>query len=274
MEMGKPDFTEERLTEAVEDALRGTQYLGRKRVYASSAALCARQTASQSLFKSGQSQELKPETQLYFKMGSAAEEVIKRAFKKAGIFVAAEVSFGSQFEWLNIGGRVDFIIKHAGFPGEKAIVELKTCGKLPKKPHKPHIAQLATYCLLTGAPGGFIYYVSRHVADWKNGMLHKAFKIEFTRAELVYHAKQICIGVTFAEENVLPEIPKEMKKSYCGFCPMMNNCWGDDRSQDLIFRPGVNPESKVDATRLHKKAFERAKMLMEAQPNLRKRFFK
>ena len=209
----------------LEKNLLSKENQSRNRIFASSAGLCARQTAGLMLLPKDRETIRNAASQFYFKIGSSFENVVSRAFNKAGLLLDEE----TRVEWTlgetTISGRIDFTIRDPE-NDEIVLVELKSCGKLPTAPKPVHLAQLYTYMVLTGMPRGIVWYISRSVSDWTGYIKQKPFEVTMTPIERKRIAYKMSIGSVFGTANVLPDIPEDMKKYKCGFCPLVGHCWG------------------------------------------------
>lgn len=187
--------------------------------YASSVGLCPRQAAFNKIgIRTNDPHEVSRE--LYYKFGNAAEEVVAQRFQQRGILLDRELRI--EESRLNLSGRIDFVIE---FNGEIHLVELKTCGKLPSSPRKGHKAQLLVYQALTGIEKGIVWYISRHVSDWHNSLLHAPFVSTPTDDHLRSVLTSAATAKAWVERGAVPPKPDYMKKSYCGFCPLKPVCW-------------------------------------------------
>lgn len=197
----------------------------RDRIFASSSGLCARQTAGLILMDDDVEEKRLASAQFYFKIGSVYEKIMERAFRKSGLFLDAETRVELDIGPIPTSGRIDFVLRDPNDNDEVVLVELKSCGKLPDKPRPYQLAQLHTYMVMTGMEKGVIWYVSRSIAGWNGKLLQRAFEIEMTTAQRETIAMNIAVGAHFAKSKVLPNIPPDMKKYKCGFCPLVPLCW-------------------------------------------------
>lgn len=209
----------------IERNLTSVGKVGRSRIFASAAGLCERQTAGYTFFDKDEAGEnRKASTQFYFKLGNAFEQVVQRAFRKAGVHIDDETRIEAYHEDLPISGRIDFVISDPE-DGKLTLVELKSCGKLPTQPKKPHLAQLMTYLVLTGQPRGLVWYISRTVAGWDGVLKQRVFEVEPTEEERYDTALRLALGAVYAREGYLPDKPEHIKKYACGFCSLIPHCW-------------------------------------------------
>lgn len=249
----------------LEDSLATSSKSIRRGIYASSAGLCARQTAGVLLLDPDKETHRKASAQFYFKLGNAFESVVSRAFERAEILIDQETRISSYHTDLDISGRIDFVIRDRAFSDSLSLVELKTCGKLPDKPRPAHYAQLMTYLVLTGMPRGYVLYISRNVAGWNGELIQKAFLIEPTLKERETVLLNVTLGSEYYKQRALPNKPTSMKRYKCGFCPLIPYCWEDDKD-DIIADEVEDPE------RLLGRALGLVGEFIDAQDVLREEF--
>ena len=176
----------------------------RDRIFASSAGLCARQTAGLSQLPESHSSRRKASTQFYFKIGSAFEEVVARAFESANMLIDQETRVEAYHLDLPISGRIDFVVRDH-ITEEMVLVELKTCGKIPSSPRPAHLAQAQVYMALTGMPKAIIWYISRSVAGWDGELKQRAFDIKMTDEERKAVIVTMATGAVYAAHGLLPD---------------------------------------------------------------------
>lgn len=251
----------------VENSLISKGYPARDRIFASSAGLCSRQTAGLMLLNSDVVEARKASTQFYFKIGSAFEKVMERAFVFADIFIDSETRIEAYHDELPVSGRIDFVLNDPQ-DGEVTLVELKTCGaKLPTKIKPPHLAQLMVYLALTGMRKGLVWYVSRTVAGWDGELKQTVFEVNPTDDEIRETLLKVAIGAVFGEAEVLPELPEDMKRYKCGFCPLIPFCWDGK---------GVSMEARSAKATTRRELLHKASVIvddvMARQKSLKKMF--
>ena len=252
----------------IEDNLISTGRPGRDRIFASQAGLCERQTAGLFYLDSDEEIQRKASAQFYFAFGNETENIMARAFDKAGVLIDRETRIEAYHDELPISGRIDFVLKDVYDEGSLVLMELKTCGKLPARPKPPHLAQLKVYMLLTGMKKGLLWYVSRTVAGWNGDLKQKTFEIRMNEIERKELAYRISLGAVYAKSGHLPERPEYMKKYACGFCPLMKFCW-DDEDIGLVYK---KPRSGIE-TENWRKAQAIANDVMAKQNDLMEYFY-
>ena len=243
----------------------------RDRIFASNAGLCARQTAGYRCLPGTHTEKRKAVTAFYFKIGSTYEKIVKRGFVKAGIYIDDETRVESTHSAVPVSGRIDFIIRDPDRMDDLVLVELKSCGKLPTKPRHSHLAQLQTYLLLTGMPRGLIWYISRDIAVYPGPFIKQVvFPITPTWEEREHTAQVLSEGAIFGNLGILPDKPDYMRKTHCGFCPLLPNCWGSTSGIPLVT---MEASEKVRAD-LICQAAEVATELLAMTPHLQEEFIR
>ena len=212
-------------TKIIEDNLKSTSKPSRDRMFASSAALCPRQSVGLQMIPKEYTEVMKASSQFYFGIGNTFEDIIGRAFNNADLLVDKETRVEATHPEMNLSGRVDFVIRDPDDENELVLVELKSCGKLPTKPKPAHLAQLMTYLCLTGMSKGLVWYVSRNVADYSGQISQAIFEVTPTKAEKKKTIYKLARSTVYSKHNILPGIPLDMKKYKCGFCPLIPHCW-------------------------------------------------
>lgn len=222
--------------------------------YASGAGLCFRKTAAEKVLgRMGQVTVRDTAQELYFRLGNAYEDVVAGRFKDKGVLLDRELRVEEPL--LNLSGRIDFVVDWAG---EITLIELKTCGKLPTSPRKGHAAQLLLYMALTGINRGYVWYMSRSVADWHNGLLHAPLPVTPTDDALRATLMNVALGKLWAEQGAVPDKPPWMRKTHCGFCELQDVCWNGG---DVTFPTSIDDP---EATLLEAKAI--VELVMEKRP--------
>lgn len=252
----------------IERTLKSVGKSGRDRIFASSAGLCERQTAGLMMLFDESGDKRRASTQFYFKIGNAFEDVMSRAFQKAGMEVDRETRVEAVHPQLPVSGRIDFILRDPE-DDELVLMELKTCGKLPTQPKPVHLAQLMVYLTLTGMEKGLLWYVSRTVAGWDGDLIQKVFEVKPLPIDKYNVSLKMAIGTISANRGVLPPKPEEMKKYKCGFCSLIPYCWdGKD----------VGVRAKTPSVKEYMKILQMAdviaKEMVESQEFLKEEFEK
>jgi CRISPR/Cas system-associated exonuclease Cas4 (RecB family) len=168
-----------------------------------------------------------PSSSLYMAIGSAMHKVAADAFRRTGILRAEELrveldEIGPP-KFLPLSGYLDMVVE---IEEEPAIIDIKTCGKLPAAPKAWHVSQVIVYAIASGIRKGYLHYISRNVADYRGAIIQKAFPVPMSDAHISEVAMRIATAHVFMQNQTLPPIPSHMfSKQDCGFCPFQANCW-------------------------------------------------
>lgn len=228
------------------------------RMYASQAAVCARQAVLSST-KTGESEIVAPAQATYYAMGNAIEELVVSALTRERALLFAQYKLPDV--GLNMGGYVDGIVSVAG---KIRVLEIKSCGELPSEPKLEHRAQAMVYSAITGLPPT-VFYFSRHVASFDGTLKIREFALTPTRDDLRATMFRVCYAREAIEAGLIPEMPMEFtKESQCGFCPWKPACW----HSEALPRPVVDADQHVA---LVKAANARVKELMSPDAITRRR---
>lgn len=244
-----------RLTKLITAAHASEHPVRRSRFYAGDLGFCSRASATFCLVSPDFMVQENAASQFYFNGGNAAHEVIEQGFEKAGILVAAE--YHLQDIGMNLGGRIDDVIK---LDDDYALVEIKTCGAIPGSPKPQNLAQLMVYLLVTGIDRGFLYYISRNVADFSGALKSAEFEVIPTEEDLYFTAYTMSVAYFSTLTKKQPPIPPNIKtRSRCGFCPFTSSCWDGSELK------GVDKMTDSQFLEIHKAAEDHARRLMRTR---------
>jgi len=214
------------LVDYIVDGLRSTKSANQNgRMYASTSGFCERQTALGMTYTGDV--VLEPETELYFKMGLAIEDAFIGSLKKQGLLLFTQ--FETPDIGLNIGGKIDGI--YCLPDGKIRLLEIKSCGQLPKVPYGENISQANLYSAITGLPIDLVYG-SRLVKQGKSDeILIKEFRIPYNPVNLKRTMFRVVYGKICADKGLMPDIPDHIHNEFdCGFCKFKNICWQGEPS--------------------------------------------
>lgn len=247
--------------------------LFRDRLFPSNSAECPRQGAAGFMFDKDYIVDLSPSSTFYFHIGDAIQAAVEEALKGAGLFIAREWHLTGKELVPNfkVSGRADIIIRDN--KGELALVEVKSCGKLPEQPKRNHEAQAVTYALLSGLDKVYVLYISRTPATFDGRINQVWFEIEIDQAKLLKVARILATGLVFGEAKILPAPPASIRPSsdVCTYCPLKTYCWEGKSLSYLRNRETYAPEEVED---LYLAADKIAKMVLAARPQAREKFLK
>lgn len=195
------------------------------RLFASSAGECPRRNT----LHASEEKRVKwtAAAELYTAIGTSVHKVLQDAMFSEEALLYSEYHL-PEIDGLNLGGYVDAI---ALVEGKIAVVEIKTCGKLPNEPRSEHRTQALIYSAITGLPA-FILYQSRNVAGYDRQPLLKAYRVIATDEELVSILASLVVStLAIRQERLLP-IPAHFTGAKdCGFCPFKDFCWTGEKGQ-------------------------------------------
>jgi len=124
-----------------------------------------------------------------------------------------EVPTMYSYEGVDIRGRVDILL-------DDAVIELKTCTKLPMKPKLSHVEQVNAYMHFFNKPKGVLVYVSKIQADVAVFECNKnphMFQQTLEKAKILKEA---------IENNTPPEVnlPLSVRRQFCASCQFFDKC--------------------------------------------------
>jgi CRISPR/Cas system-associated exonuclease Cas4 (RecB family) len=208
------------------------------RIWASQAAVCTRQAVLSSTRDDTEITE--PAGAGYYALGSAIEDIVLKALQAKDALLFAQ--FKLPDIGLNMGGYIDGIVRVGG---RVRVLEVKSCGDLPKQPKLEHRAQAMIYAAVTGLQPT-LFYFSRGVADFAGNLRVREFAMTPTRDELQDALFKVAFARECMELGLIPERPISFtSQADCGFCPWKDICWNGAE----LPRPEIDPEQSLEVTR-------------------------
>lgn len=174
----------------------------------------------------------------YMKIGTVIHDIVRDSFQSQGVLVASEARIPRNP--FNLGGYIDDVIN---LDGEISIVEVKSCGKPPSRPHAGHLAQASLYAALVGLPY-HIVYVSRNIMGF-NSLQIQPFSYPTPLAPPVSLFNMIYASL-YVQRGMTPPIPFS-DDSECRFCDHYARCWGSSRLDIQNPEPGPVEDQKIRA---------------------------
>ena len=211
------------------------------RIYASNGGRCERAAALSATV---------PATQMksaalmgYAQLGNAIEDLIVNALDDGETVLFKQYHLPEV--GLNLGGYVDAIIFHQG---HLRVLEIKSCGVVPRAPKPLHATQAALYSAITGLPAT-VFYFSRSVANYDSELLTAQFDLgeagELQRAALW----RVAYAKLAIDQGVTPGIPFHLSKaSDCDYCPFIPHCW-EGLPPAATWPQAVTPAQHVELSR-------------------------
>lgn len=195
----------------------------RDHMYGSSAAFCPRLNYLYAKMVS-LDVETSPESVLYMKIGDGIESALAESLAAKQRLFYSNLRLPKTDP--HIGGKIDLVYLDEN---DKIIIgEVKSCGALPSKPKYTHMQQLLTYLAFGGYSTGKLIYISRNVSNGKR-LLIRIFEADASETSMLRILKKACYTQLAINENVLPGILPEFRKSvHCGYCAFKERCWPED----------------------------------------------
>ena len=174
---------------------------------------------------------------MYMEIGESIHQSVCNALKEKKMLLFSEFKLPPIINIegnLDVGGRIDALVI---VNGKVRILEIKSCGILPKKPDEKHLQQAVNYSSLLGIPA-VLFYLSRNVikdyAGYQAGELAAVeFEVAPTEEESLKAIRTLTLSHFYLEEGILPEIPFKTKTP-CKDCLFYNQCWVDKERFDNL----------------------------------------
>lgn len=196
----------------------------RPHLYGADAGLCARRNV---LLEHNvwMASEKSPTTAAYMAIGVALEDMLAKGLRRNDRLVTTQFKLPKMDE-VYISGYVDLII----FDSEDklAIVEVKTCGKLPEEASPVHLAQVQTYAAVTGIKRAWLTYISRNVRDeFGTKLAMRTFAVDVSDATLLSRLQTAAMSRLAGNIAKLPPVPAHFRKhTECHYCEFRDAfCW-------------------------------------------------
>jgi glutaredoxin len=202
-------------------------YIDKKRDYATgkNAGYCPRMAYLNSKMENEVTLEALP--LVTASMGKAYEDIMLKSLQEQGTLFGYDLTLNNNtfpVPHLNFYGTIDAVVKD---DNEKLfVVDFKTKNSVDDdtKATPADIAQLSSYCALTGLPGSLIY-LSRKVNESYNTIGYKVVQLDIDYKHILHimFFSSLCI-----RNNILPPKPKNFKKTvHCSYCSFLPFCYED-----------------------------------------------
>lgn len=176
-----------------------------------------------------------PESNAYMSIGVALEDMLAKGLNENGRLLIQGMYLPLMPE-VKIRGKIDLII--FDHEDKLALVEVKTCGKLPNEPRPTHLAQIQTYAAVSGITRCWLTYISRNVQgeEWGKGLAIRTFQVETGKDALRSRLATALLSQEAGEAAALPPVPAHFRKhTECHYCEFRDfYCWKP--------RPGLGGE--------------------------------
>lgn len=198
--------------------------------YGADAGLCARRNV---LLAHNEwiASEKTPTTRAYMDIGVALEGMLVKALERGGRLVASQVALPLMQE-VRVNGYIDIVIFDS--EDELALVEVKTCGKLPDAISPTHLAQIQFYSAASGVDKAWVTYISRNVREeFGSGLAIRTFPVDCSSEALARRFLVAAASKLATEAKRLPPVPATFRKhTECHYCEFRDlACWRE--------RPGL-----------------------------------
>lgn len=220
---GEKNDLESWLASALEGGERG-EISARPHLYGSDAGFCSRRNVLLA-HNTWLANTVNSAGRGYMAIGNAFEELLIQALKRNRSLIAAQFK-GPQLPGLKISSRYDAIIFDP--EGEIALLEIKTCGRLPDEEKPTHLAQVQTYAAVSGIRRAHLVYLSRELSP-RRPIALRTFAIDTSDEALRGRLKIAHESGLAAEAAALPPRPAHFRKhTECHYCEFRDHfCWAD-----------------------------------------------
>lgn len=206
----------------------------RPHLYGADAGLCARRNVLLA-HNPGVASVVTPESNAYMSIGVALEDMLAKGLNASGRLLVQGMYIPLMPE-VKIRGKIDLVI--FDHKDELALVEVKSCGKLPQQPRPTHLAQIQTYAAVSGISRCWLTYISRNVQneEWGTGLAIRTFAVDTSPDALRSRLATALLSREAIEREELTPIPAHFRKhTECHYCEFRDFfCWKP--------RPGLGGE--------------------------------
>lgn len=208
----------------------------RAHLWGADAGLCARRNVLLE-HNEGISSVTTAASNAYMSIGVALEDMLARSLRERNRLYTQGM-YLVEIPDLRIRGKIDLVV--LDHEEQLALIEVKTCGKLPTSPQPTHLAQIQTYAAVSGITRCWLTYISRNVATepWGPGVAVRTFRIDTDQDVLKGRLHTAVVSRLSSDIHRLPPIPSTFRKhTECHYCEFRDShCW--------IPRPGLRTEDK------------------------------
>lgn len=205
-------------------------------LWGSDAGLCARRNVLLE-HNSWIASEKSAASAAYMAIGVALENLLAEGLHRNGKLLAQSFPL-VQMPELKISGKIDLVVYDQS--DELALIEVKSCGKLPTEPNPVHLAQIQTYAAVSGIQKAWLTYISRNVRDEYGPKLAlRSFRVDTSPVVLISRLQTASLSRFASNAHVLPPVPAHFRKhTECHYCEFRDSfCWKP--------RPGLGGEEPV-----------------------------
>lgn len=165
----------------------------------------------------------------YMAIGVALENLLAKSLDESRRLIKQDVRLVEMPE-LKVSGKMDLVIFDS--EEELAIVEVKTCGELPREPKPTHLAQVQSYSAISGIHKAWLVYLSRNLSPLKP-VGTRTFEVDCGEEALTEKLRIAALSRLSSDRGVLPPTPASFRKhTECHYCEFRDHfCFGS--------RPGL-----------------------------------
>lgn len=169
----------------------------------------------------------------FMAIGVALENQLADAVRRSGKLVVQGIR-AITFPEIHISAKFDLVVFDPS--DEIAIIEVKTCGELPREPKPAHLAQIQTYSAISGIRRCTLTYISRAIVPLKP-LATRSFAVDCGDAALSNRLQIAALSRLTAERNLLAPVPATFRKhTECHYCQFRDYfCFGT--------RPGLGGDA-------------------------------
>ncbi len=198
------------------------------RIHAKEASYCSRQSTFNALHNLILGEDgtvtFTASSIFYMGIGEVVHNIITTALERESKLLFAEYKLPETV--LNMGGKIDAIV----YDQHKIkVLEIKTCGALPKAVKPEHYAQAVAYSSLLGVDT-IVLYISRNVVGYDQKLMLTTFNLYPTLDERRKVVMSLALARIAIDDHKLPPVLFETVKS-CEYCQFVPYCWGADTSK-------------------------------------------
>lgn len=173
----------------------------------------------------------------YMSIGVALEDMLARGLREKNLLLAQGM-YLVEIPGLKVRGKIDLIVYD--HEEELALIEVKTCGKLPTVANPVHLAQIQTYAAISGIRRSWLTYISRNVATepWGPGVAMRTFQVDTSEEILKGRLHTAVLSRLASDLHKLAPVPTHFRKhTECHYCEFRDShCW--------VPRPGLREEGE------------------------------
>lgn len=194
-------------------------------LYGSDAGLCPRKNVFYSQNDSIPFQ-MQPSTRAYMATGVALENLLADGLSEKGRLICQN-PYLIEMPEVKVRGKIDLVV--FDHEDELALIEVKSCGELPNQPNVQHLAQIQTYCAISGIHRAWLTYISRKVQDqsaWGPNIAIRTFKVETEPLTLTNRLFTAVFSDLCIKAGKLPLMYSHFRKTEeCRYCSFLDFCW-------------------------------------------------